>query len=50
MPEAEIKARGGALRYRTVKRAGETFTCAVTRKAGPKGGKTICWKKGSNPK
>ena len=47
MPERVIKARGGATKYRSFKKGGKTFTCAVVRKKGPKGGKTICWEKGS---
>lgn len=45
MPEAEIKNRGGALKYRTIKRGKTTLTCAITKKKGPEGGKTICWKR-----
>lgn len=44
MPEAKIKARGGAVRYRTIKKNGKTLTCAVTRRKGPKGGRMVCWK------
>jgi hypothetical protein len=44
MPEAKIKARGGAMRYRTIKSGGKTLKCAITRRKGPRGGKTICWK------
>lgn len=43
--EKKIKRQGGAVRYRTVKKNGKTLTCAVTRKAGPAGGKTVCWKR-----
>jgi len=44
MPEARIKARGGAVRYRTIKKGKKTLTCAVTRRKGPHGGRTVCWK------
>lgn len=43
--ERQIKNQGGAARYRTVKSGDKTMTCAVTRKTGPKGGKTVCWPK-----
>lgn len=46
MPEKQIKARGGAVRYRTIKRAGKTLRCAVVKRKGPKGGKTVCWRPG----
>lgn len=45
--EREIKKRGGVARYRTVKKDGKTMTCAVTKKAGPRGGRTVCWNKES---
>lgn len=45
--ENQIKRQGGAARYRTVKSGDKTMTCAITRKAGPKGGKTVCWAKES---
>jgi hypothetical protein len=41
--EREIKSRGGAVRYRSIDRDGKKMTCAITRKAGPQGGKTVCW-------
>lgn len=42
MPEAEIKARGGAKRWRTVKLPdGRTIRVAVVKKAGPRGGHTV---------
>lgn len=43
--EKQIKKQGGAARYRTIKKGGKTMTCAVTRKQGPSGGKTVCWPK-----
>lgn len=46
--ERQIKRQGGTARYRTVKSGGETMTCAVTKKAGPRGGRTVCWKKGTS--
>jgi hypothetical protein len=45
--EREIKKRGGAVRYRTLKQGDKTMTCAVTKRAGPQGGKTVCWAKES---
>lgn len=42
MPESQIKARGGAVRWRTVKlKDGRTIRVAIVRKAGPRGGHTI---------
>lgn len=42
MPEAEIKARGGAKRWRTVKLPdGRTVKVAIVKKAGPRGGHTV---------
>lgn len=42
MPEEEIKKRGGAVRWRTKKLPGGKYTrVAVTKKAGPRGGKTV---------
>jgi hypothetical protein len=42
MPEAEIKARGGAKRWRTVKLpSGKYVKIAIVRKAGPRGGHTV---------
>lgn len=42
MPEKEIKARGGAIRYRTIKlKGGRYLRLAVVPKAGPEGGHTI---------
>lgn len=42
MPEAEIAARGGAVRWRTIKRPdGSTIRVAVVKKAGPHGGHTV---------
>lgn len=38
-----IKKRGGKTKIRTVKvKKGKYMKCAVTKKAGPKGGKTVC--------
>ena len=42
--EKKIKSRGGAKKWRTIKKGGKTLRCAVTRKSGPKGGKTVCYK------
>lgn len=42
MPEAEIKKRGGAIRYRTIKlKNGKFVRVAIVPKAGPHGGHTI---------
>jgi hypothetical protein len=41
MPEREIAKRGGAIKWRTVKKNGKTFRVAVVRKRGPKGGHTV---------
>jgi hypothetical protein len=42
MPEREIAARGGALRWRTVKlRDGRVIHVAIVRRAGPHGGHTV---------
>jgi len=42
--ERKIKARGGVKRWRMIKVGGKLLRCAVTRKAGPRGGKTVCYK------
>lgn len=47
MPEAEIKKRGGATKYRTIHPAGRSdvyMHAAIVRKKGPKGGKTVVGK------
>lgn len=42
MPESEIKARGGAKRWRTVTLPdGRTVKVAIVKKAGPRGGHTV---------
>lgn len=42
MPEAEIAARGGAKKWRTIKLPnGKYKRVAIVRKAGPKGGHTV---------
>lgn len=43
--ERQIQRRGGAARYRTIKSGDKTMTCAVTRKPGPQGGRTVCWER-----
>lgn len=49
--ERKIKARGGALRYRTIKlRDGRYMHVAVTRKEGPKGGRTVATSEPKEPK
>jgi hypothetical protein len=41
--ERKVKRQGGTARYRTIKSGDKLFTCAVTRKEGPRGGRTVCW-------
>jgi hypothetical protein len=41
--ERKIKRQGGVARYRTIKRDGKTMTVAVTKKKGPRGGRTVAW-------
>lgn len=45
MPEKEIKERGGAARYRTIRvgkgKNKKYIKVAIVRKEGPQGGKTI---------
>lgn len=42
MPEAEIRARGGAKRWRTIRLSnGKYVRVAIVKKAGPKGGHTV---------
>jgi hypothetical protein len=42
MPEKKIKQRGGAIRWRTKKLPGGKYMhIAVTRKPGPRGGRTV---------
>jgi hypothetical protein len=42
MPEREIAARGGAVRWRTVRLAnGKYVRVAVVKKKGPRGGRTV---------
>jgi len=42
MPEEKIRRRGGAVRYRTIKpKKGRYIHVAVTRKPGPRGGRTV---------
>jgi hypothetical protein len=42
MPDTEIKKRGGAMRYRTVKlKDGRYIRIAVVPKAGKRGGHTV---------
>jgi hypothetical protein len=45
MPEAEIAARGGAKRWRTIRlKGGKFLRVAVVPEAGPKGGHTVAGK------
>lgn len=42
MPEQEVRERGGAVRYRTVKlKNGKYIHVVVVRKKGPRGGRTV---------
>ena len=42
MPESEIKARGGAKRWRTITLPdGRTVKVAIVKRAGPRGGHTV---------
>lgn len=42
--DKQIKARGGVVRWRTVKRkGGRTWRVAVVRKKGPRGGRTVSY-------
>jgi len=41
--ERKIKARGGAVRWR-MKKTNGLLRCAVTKRKGPRGGKTVCYK------
>ena len=42
MPESEIRARGGAKRWRTITLPdGRTVKVAIVKKAGPRGGHTV---------
>ena len=43
--EKKIARQGGVARYRTIKRDSKTMTVAVTRKEGPRGGRTVAWPK-----
>lgn len=46
MPRLKELARGGVLRYRTIRRGGKLIRISVVRKAGPRGGHTIGKAKG----
>lgn len=42
MPEREIAARGGAVKWRTVRlKNGKSVRVAIVKKAGPRGGHTV---------
>lgn len=43
--ERKMRRQGGVLRYRTMRRKGKLYTVAVTRKKGPRGGRTVAWRK-----
>lgn len=42
--ERAAKKRG-IRRFRTVRRGGNLFTCAIVGKTGKRGGHTVCWPK-----
>ena len=42
--EKKIKARGGVKRWRMMEKDGALFRCAVTKKKGPAGGQTVCYR------
>jgi len=44
MPEAEIKKRGGAVRWRRKNLDGKYINIAVVRKSGKRGGHTVAGK------
>jgi hypothetical protein len=44
--EAEIKARGGAVRWRSKCIDGQLWRFAVTKRRGPRGGKVVGYKTG----
>jgi hypothetical protein len=45
MPKAKVKARGGSIKTRTVKVGKDKYMkCDIVRKAGPRGGHTVCGK------
>jgi hypothetical protein len=41
MPARQERARGGVIRYRTIRRGRRLLRISVVRKAGPRGGHTI---------
>lgn len=41
--ERAIKARGGAKKWR-MKKTNGLMRCAITKKSGPRGGKTVCYR------
>lgn len=43
--ENKIRRQGGIARYRSIRKGGHTITIAVTRKAGPRGGHSVGWKR-----
>lgn len=40
----KARRRGGIARYRMMKKGGRLWRCMITRKAGPRGGRTICYR------
>jgi hypothetical protein len=42
--ERKAKKRGGVKRYRMVRRGGHLMRCMITKKAGPRGGHTVCYR------
>ena len=41
--ERQAKKQGGVAKYRMMKKGGKLYRCMITKKAGPHGGKTICY-------
>ena len=42
--DRKVRRRDGAIRWRNIKKGGRTFRCAITRKKGKRGGRTVCYK------
>lgn len=42
--ERKIAKRGGAVKWRMKRVDGKLLRCAITRRAGPRGGKTVCYR------
>ncbi len=42
--EKKAKKQGGIKRWRIIKRGGKTMRCMITKKKGPRGGSTVCYR------